>query len=98
MFLRYLLWAIVQQSLVVFPFYVWMFDFHGLIYSMLIFSFVFHLGNSKLTMLTLLLAVLMYPLIFNISIYFIILTILIHALVGSLLKYNRFDLRVWRFK
>ena len=103
-FAKYIPWALVQQSLVILPFY-FLVDHasNGLLLficitnSILLFSFVFHVGNTRLTLWTLLLAVLTYPLIFNFSIYFIIPTIFIHALFRAYLKVNNVEMRVWRF-
>jgi len=97
-FFKYLIWACIQQCFVLLPFWFFMpNDIHRILYAVLIFSFVGHAGNTRLALLTLLLAVIMYPLFFLWSFNIIYFTILIHAIVGTWLKINKEEMRVWRF-
>jgi uncharacterized membrane protein YjjP (DUF1212 family) len=100
-FLKYLCWAAIQHILVITPVYfAWMGDpLRQSFVGVMVFSVIAHFGNWLLTWLTFLLSAVFYPLFFyrDEKILVASIMVVIHALVGTYLKRNGYEMRVWRF-
>jgi hypothetical protein len=100
-FLKYILWAAVQHSLVIpLVYFCWQGDpWRQSVAGILLFSIVGHIDNLRLIICTFILSLVFYPLFFffDNKILVSVLLVIVHAAGGTYLKLKGYEMRVWRF-